>query len=93
MGGDIAWNARGGGALLYLVTFGSIVGYSSYVYALQHLPVAVLSIYNYVNPVVAVTLGWIFYREHFGFREALAMAVIFTGVAIVKRAEARREAA
>lgn len=38
MGGDIAWNARGGGALLYLVTFGSIVGYSSYVYPLQHLP-------------------------------------------------------
>jgi len=52
--------------------------------------VAVLSIYNYVNPVVAVILGWIFYREPFGLREAAAMAIIFTGVAIVKRSETRR---
>ena len=93
IGGDITWHVRGLGALFYLVAFGSIVGYSSYVYALQHLPVAVLSIYNYVNPVVAVTLGWIFYREQFGGREALAMGIIFTGVAIVKRAEARRDVA
>ena len=89
-GGPIHWSARGVGALFYLVTFGSIVGYSSYVYALQRLPVPVVSIYNYVNPVVAVTLGWLFYREPFGWREAAAMIVIFAGVAIVKRAEARR---
>jgi len=52
--------------------------------------VAVVSIYNYVNPVVAVILGWLFYREPFGYREAAAMAVIFLGVAMVKRAERRR---
>ncbi|HLI83802.1 MAG TPA: hypothetical protein VKV17_07770 [Bryobacteraceae bacterium] len=46
---------------------------------------AILSIYPYVNAVVAVTLGWVFYREQFGPREAVAMAVIFTGVALVKR--------
>lgn len=90
-GGDIHWHARGVGAMLYLVMFGAIVGYSSYMYALEHLPVAVVSIYNYVNPVVAVILGWIVYREPFGAREATAMAVIFTGVAMVKQAEARRE--
>jgi drug/metabolite transporter (DMT)-like permease len=90
-GGEIHWNeTQGVWAILYLVLFGSIVGYSSYIYALEHLPVAVLSIYNYVNPVVAVALGWLFYREPFGAREAAAMAVIFTGVAMVKRAEARR---
>lgn len=90
-GGDIHWQeTQGVWAILYLVLFGSIVGYSSYIYALEHLPVAVLSIYNYVNPVVAVALGWLFYREPFGPREAAAMAVIFTGVAMVKRAEARR---
>lgn len=89
-GGDLHVNARGVSALFYLVTFGSIVGYSSYVYALEHLPVPVVSIYNYVNPVVAVTLGWLFYREPFGLRDAIAMAVIFAGVAMVKRAEARR---
>jgi drug/metabolite transporter (DMT)-like permease len=89
-GGEIHWSTRGVSALFYLVTFGSIVGYSSYVFALDRLPVAVLSLYNYVNPVVAVALGWLFYREPFGYREAVAMLVIFLGVWIVKRAENRR---
>jgi len=78
------WNFRGIAALVYLVTFGSIVGYSAYTYALDRLPVAVLSIYPYVNSVVAVMLGWLFYREPFGAREAGAMVVIFSGVALVK---------
>jgi len=50
----------------------------------------VVSLYNYVNPVVAVILGWLFYREPFGWREAGAMLVIFTGVAIVKRVQDSR---
>jgi drug/metabolite transporter (DMT)-like permease len=81
----VHWSTRGFSALVYLIIFGSIVGYSAYVYALNHLPVAVTSIYPYVNPVVAVFLGWLFYREHFGWLEASAMMVIFVGVAIVKR--------
>jgi drug/metabolite transporter (DMT)-like permease len=80
----ITWSTRGVAALFYLMTFGSIVGYSAYAYALDRLPVAVVSIYPYVNSVVAVTLGWLFYREPFGRREALAMLVIFAGVALVK---------
>ncbi len=86
-GGPIHWSARGAGALLYLVIFGSIVGYSAYVLAMARLPVAVVSLYNYVNPVVAVCLGWAFYREPFGLREAVAMLLIFLGVAIVRRLE------
>lgn len=81
----IAWSLRGAAAMLYLILFGSIVGYSAYLYALDRLPVSVVSIYTYVNPVVAVLLGWLFYREPFGAREGLAMAVIFLGVAVVKR--------
>src|SRR5262249_4614904 len=81
----IAWSMRGVAAVLYLVVFGSIVGYSAYMYALDKLPVAIVSVYPYVNAVVAVALGWLFYRERFGKREALAMAIIFTGVAMVKR--------
>ncbi len=81
----VHWSLRGVGAILYLVMFGSIVGYSAYVFALDRLPVAIVSIYPYVNSVVAVTLGWLFYREPFGVREAVAMAIIFTGVALVKR--------
>jgi drug/metabolite transporter (DMT)-like permease len=81
----VHWSLRGVGAIFYLVVFGSIVGYSAYVFALDRLPVAIVSIYPYVNSVVAVTLGWLFYREPFGVREAAAMAIIFTGVALVKR--------
>jgi drug/metabolite transporter (DMT)-like permease len=92
-GGAVQWGSRGIWAVAYLVVFGSIVGYSSYIIALERLPVAVVSLYNYINPVVAVALGWLFYREPFGLREALAMVVIFLGVAIVKRVEDRGRAA
>ena len=81
----IVWTTRGVGALAYLVVFGSIVGYTSYAYILEKLPVAMISVHSYVNSVVAVTLGWLVYREPFGWREGVAMAVIFAGVAIVKR--------
>jgi len=81
----IHWNARGVGALIYLVIFGSLVGYSAYLYALEHLPLPIVSLYTYVNPVVAVILGWIVYREAFTLGDTFAMAIIFVGVAIVKR--------
>jgi drug/metabolite transporter (DMT)-like permease len=81
----IHWSARGVGALIYLVIFGSLVGYSAYLYALEHLPVPIVSLYTYVNPVVAVILGWIVYREPFTFGDTISMAIIFVGVAIVKR--------
>ena len=56
---------------------------------MDRLPVAVVSIYSYVNAIVAVALGWLFYREPFGLKEAAAMVVIFAAVAVVKRASAR----
>jgi drug/metabolite transporter (DMT)-like permease len=79
------WSARSIGAVAYLVVFGSIVGYSAYSFVLNRLPVAVASIYNYINPVIAVFLGWVFFREHFGPQEMIAMLIIFAGVALVKR--------
>ena len=88
--GTVHWSVRGVSALLYLVVFGSLVGYSAYVYVMDRLPVAIVSIYPYANAVVAVFLGWLFYREPFGKREMLAMAIIFAGVAAVKRAEVKR---
>lgn len=81
----IAWSMRGVLALLYLVVFGSLVGYSAYSYALDRLPVAIVSVYSYVNAIVAVGLGWLFYREAFGVREMISMVIIFAGVAVVKR--------
>lgn len=77
-------------AVVYLVTFGSIVGFSSYIYALAKLPVAMVSLYTYINPVVAATLGWLVYREPFGRLEIAAMGIIFAGVWIVKHFSAKR---
>jgi drug/metabolite transporter (DMT)-like permease len=77
-------NPQGIGAFLYLLVFGSIVGYSSYVYALQKLPVGIVSLYAYVNPVIAVLLGWMLLGERLSWREGLAVAVILGGVALVK---------
>jgi drug/metabolite transporter (DMT)-like permease len=76
---------RGLLAIGWLVVFGSIVGYSAFIYVMDKLPVSVVSIYNYVNPVVAVILGWLFYHEPFGVREGIGMVIIFVGVAVVKR--------
>jgi drug/metabolite transporter (DMT)-like permease len=82
----VHWDARGTGALLYLALFGGIVGYSCFLLVMNRLPVMIATLYNYVNPVVAVMLGWIVYREPFGWREGIAMAIIFLGVAMVRRA-------
>lgn len=74
-------------AIAYLVMFGSIVGYSAFIYAMANLPVAIVSIYTFVNPVVAVFLGWLFFREPFGVRGAIAMLIIFVGIGLVRRSE------
>jgi drug/metabolite transporter (DMT)-like permease len=84
------WTGRGIGVTLYLATFGGIIGYSAYVITMTRLPVAVASIYSYVNPLVAVLLGVWIYGEQFSAREGIAMVIIFAGVALVKWAQRGR---
>ena len=79
-------------AVCYLIVFGSLIGFSSFIYAMARLPVAMVSIYIFVNPVVAVGLGWLFFREPFGRRELSAMLIIFVGVALVRWSESNRRA-
>ena len=86
------WNARGIGAMLYLAIFGGLIGYSAYVLMMDRLPVAIASVYTYINPMVAVLLGWALYHEHFGITEAIAMATIFLGVALVRHAQRKVQA-
>jgi drug/metabolite transporter (DMT)-like permease len=81
---EFAFTARTLGAFVYLVIFGSLVGYGAYAYALAHLPSAFVSLYAYVNPVVAVALGWLLLDERVDARTILATAMILGGVAIVK---------
>jgi drug/metabolite transporter (DMT)-like permease len=80
-------------ALLYLTFFGSLIAYSAYVYALAHLRTTVTSLYAYVNPVVAVFLGWLVLSEPLTTLSIVAMVVILAGVALVQTAGWRRAAA
>jgi len=71
-------------ALAYLVVFGAIGGFTAYAYALKHLPLAIVSLYAYVNPVIAVVLGTLVLREPFGVRMAIAAAIVLGGMALVR---------
>jgi drug/metabolite transporter (DMT)-like permease len=77
--------ARSGGALLYLIFVGAIGGFSAYAYALKHLPVATVSLYAYVNPIIAVVLGTLILSEPFSARMALAAGVVLAGMALVRQ--------
>lgn len=85
------WDAKGIGAVVYLAIFGGVIGYSAFIFSMDRLPVALVSIYTYVNPIIAVLLGWVFYREAFGWREVVAMLIIFAGVAMVKQSSRAME--
>lgn len=78
------------GALAYLAVFGSVVTYTAYVYATKHLPVTKMSIYAYINPVVAVILGWLILDERLTIVSVVAMVIILGGVAVVQGAGLRR---
>lgn len=76
--------ARSGAAFAYLATVGSIGGFVAYTYALRHLPIALVSLYAYINPIIAVALGVLLLAEPFDRRTALAAALVLAGVAIVQ---------
>jgi drug/metabolite transporter (DMT)-like permease len=67
----------------WLVVFGSLVGYTAYIYLLEHVPVAKVSTYAYINPVVAVVLGAVLLRERMVPIEYAGMAAILVAVYLV----------
>ena len=77
-------------ALAYLVVFGSLLAYSAYSYLLANAPISLIGTYAYVNPAVAVLLGWLILDEHITWQILLGGAVIIIGVALVVTAERRR---
>ena len=68
---------------VYLTTFGSLIGFTAYFYLLAHTTAAKASTYAYVNPVVAVFLGWLLAHEPVTMHTVMAAAVILAGVAII----------
>ncbi len=77
-----AWHLspRGLGAIAYLVVFGSVLGYSAYAYALRHASATIVGTYAYVNPVIAVLLGWLLLHEPVSSRTFVAMGMILVAV-------------
>jgi drug/metabolite transporter (DMT)-like permease len=72
-------------ALAYLIVFGSLLAYSAYVFAISKLPPAQVSIYAYINPIVAVGLGWLLLQEKMNANMALGTAITLSGVWLVNK--------
>lgn len=70
-------------AVLYLISFGSLIGYMSFVWLMSVRPPSLVGTYAYVNPVVAVFLGWLIAHEQITWHQVLALAIILAGVIIV----------
>lgn len=79
----LAFNTRTTSMFVYLTVAGSVVAFAAYSYALRHLDVAIVSLYTYVNPVIAVALGAWLLDEPFGPRMLAAAALIAAGVFVV----------
>lgn len=75
--------AKALGSMLYLVIFGSIIGFSAYAWLARHAPPALLATYAFVNPVIAVLLGVTFAGEVFSARSLIGAAVALVGVTLM----------
>jgi drug/metabolite transporter (DMT)-like permease len=79
-------------SLLYLVGFGSLLAYSCYVFAISKLPAAQVSVYAYVNPIVAVGLGWLMLGEKMTLNIIVGTIITLGGVYLVNREFRKQEA-
>jgi drug/metabolite transporter (DMT)-like permease len=89
-GGDVhpgEWSTRSILGLVYLITFGSLLAYSAYAWLLQNAPISKVSTYAYVNPVVAIILGYLINDESISTLALVGAAVIVASVALVIRIE------
>ena len=75
-------------AFIYLVVIGSILSYPAYIYAVAHLPVSLVSTYAYINPLIALFLGWLVLSEEISTSIIAAAVVILAGVTFVKKGSA-----
>ena len=85
-------STHGLAAFAYLIVFGSIIGFSAYVWLLHHVRPALAGSYAYVNPAIAVALGAWLAGERFGTHELVAMGVILLGVVAITFARAAKPA-
>ena len=81
---DIPWNDRVWAAAAYLAFAGSLLGFSAYMWLIRNASAAAVATYAYVNPLVAVMLGWLMLGESVAARTALAAALILGGVVLMQ---------
>jgi len=80
----LSFNPQTTSALVYLIVAGSLIAFAAYSYALRHLPIATVSLYTYVNPVIAVALGTLLLSEPFRLSMVVSAVIIVIGIAIVR---------
>lgn len=91
--GHAQWTASGLGAIAYLVVCGSLIGYTAYIYILSHAPAAKVATYAYVNPVIAVFLGWLVLHEKIdayifaGSAVVIASVILVSGASVTKKSQ------
>ena len=81
----IQWSNNVIYSLLYLILIGSVAAYACYSYAIKKLPVTIVTLYAYINPIVAVLLGWAVLGETLNLRVGIAIGVTLVGIYIVNR--------
>ena len=94
--GDLSrvhWTTRGISAVLYLVVCGSWIGYTAYIWMLEHVPTSKVSTYAYVNPVVAVFLGWLILHERVDRFILAGSAIVVLSVILVTSAKVKKAVA
>jgi drug/metabolite transporter (DMT)-like permease len=80
---QLSFTPRSMAAMLYLSIAGSLIAYSAYIYAIQHLPLQLVSLYAYINPMIAVALGTLLLQEPLSARIMVAALLVFSGTWIV----------
>ena len=83
------WSGASLWGFFYLITIGSLVGFTAYAWLLQNAPISKVSTYAYVNPVVAILLGWAILGEEVTTTTLLGAAVIVVSVAFIVRKESK----
>src|SRR5438874_7068537 len=87
----VTWTSRGLAAVAYLVVCGSWIGYTAYIWLLEHVPTSKVSTYAYVNPVVAVFLGWLILHERVDRFILAGSAIVVLSVILVTSAKVKEK--
>jgi drug/metabolite transporter (DMT)-like permease len=79
-------------SLVYLIVFGSLLAYSAYVFAISKLPPTQVSVYAYINPIVAIVLGWLMLDEKMSINVITGTLITVAGVYLVNKEFKKQQA-